>query len=402
MRGTPGFAGSRLIEAREARGLTVSSLAELIGISSQNISQYEHGKQSPSPEVMARICERLNLDLRFFLRPTTAHDFERVCFRSMSSATKAARIKALRRFGWLKEIVSYLREYLDLPKLNLPAFNVPTDISKIHSDLIEEIATECRRYWQLGDGPIADMVLTLENNGIIVSSAKLDAETLDAFSQWCSRDGTPYVVLGLDKYVAVRLRFNAAHELAHLILHRSIDKRQLNSSVTHKLMEDQAHRFASAFLMPANRFSEEVWAPTLEGFRSLKSYWRVSIGAMISRCEQLGIISYEQGRRLWIYLNRKGWKKAEPLDDQIHIEQPRLLRRSFQMLVEDGIKTRGQIIYDLRLTPSDIEELSLLSLGFFNGLEFVAAPRVRELESESSSAKRVGNGGVLLFPGKEE
>jgi transcriptional regulator with XRE-family HTH domain len=67
--GTAGFVGQRLIEGREARGLSATSLAELIGISSQNISQYEHGNQSPSPEIMDRICEKLNLDLRFFLRP---------------------------------------------------------------------------------------------------------------------------------------------------------------------------------------------------------------------------------------------------------------------------------------------------------------------------------------------
>ena len=68
---------------------------------------------------------------------------------------------------------------------------------------------------------------------------------------------------------------------------------------------------------------------------------------MIARCEHLGILGPEQGRRLWIYMNRKGWRKTEPLDDQIECECPRLLRRSFQMLTEEGIKTRDQIVYDL-------------------------------------------------------
>src|SRR6185312_8949253 len=340
----------------------------------------------PSPEVMSRICERLNFDLRFFLRAATDNDLERVYFRSMSSATKGARVKALRRFSWLKEITWYLRDWLDLPKVNIPAFNIPQDVLKIDSELIEEVAAECRRFWQLGDGPIADVVLTLENNGVIVSSSKLETETLEAFSQWCKKDGTPYLVLGADKCVAARMRFNAAHELGHLILHRGLEKRHLNSPAIHKAIEIQAHRFAGAFLLPAGRFAEEIWAPNLEGFRSLKGYWRVSIAAMISRSEQLGIIDSEQSRRLWIYMNRKEWRKEEPLDNQLEPERPRLLRRSFQMMTEEGIKTRDQIIYDLRLTPSDVEELGLLPMGFFNGLEFVLNPKIRETET-----RRIGN-----------
>jgi Zn-dependent peptidase ImmA (M78 family)/DNA-binding XRE family transcriptional regulator len=392
--GTPGFVGARLVEAREARGLTATSLAELIGINSQNISQYERGKQSPSPEIMDKICEKLNLDKRFFLRPPRDHQTDRIHFRSMSAATKSARVKAIRRFGWLKEIVWYQREHLELPRLNLPVFEVPSDATKIHTDLIEEIAIECRRYWQLGDGPISDVVLTLENNGVIVSSAKFEVESLDAFSQWCVEDSTPYVILGTDKQSAARLRFNAAHELGHLVLHRCIDKKQMNSLALHPLLEEQAHRFASAFLLPAGRFTEEIWAPTLEGLKALKPYWRTSIQAMIMRCEQLGILGQQQSRRLWIYLNRKGWKKEEPYDDQIEPERPRLLRRSFQMLVEEGIKTRDQIVYDLRLTPSDMEEMAELQLGFFSGLNFVVGPKIREITSA-----RIGNGGVIRFPG---
>jgi transcriptional regulator with XRE-family HTH domain len=50
MRGTPGFVGDRLREAREARGLSAVSLADLLGITRQAISLYEsghHGTNSP-------------------------------------------------------------------------------------------------------------------------------------------------------------------------------------------------------------------------------------------------------------------------------------------------------------------------------------------------------------------
>jgi hypothetical protein len=113
---------------------------------------------------------------------------------------------------------------------------------------------------------------------------------------------------------------------------------------------------------------------------------------MIARCEDLGIITAEHGRRLWIGMNRKGWRKEEPFDDQISPERPRLIRRSFQMLVDEGIKTREQIIYELRLTASDLEEMAQLQLGFFNGLDFAVDPKVREIGSA-----RAGNGEVIRF-----
>jgi hypothetical protein len=78
-------------------------------------------------------------------------------------------------------------------------------------------------------------------------------------------------------------------------------------------------------------------------------------------------------------------------------EMERLLRRSYQMLVEKGLKTREQIVYDLRLTPSDMEEMAELELGFFNGLNFVADPKIRDIDSA-----RVSNGGIIHFPGANE
>jgi Zn-dependent peptidase ImmA (M78 family) len=73
------------------------------------------------------------------------------------------------------------------------------------------------------------------------------------------------------------------------------------------MMERQCHRFALALLLPAQRFSAELWAPTLNGFHALKEPWKVSIAGMIKRCEELGILNEEQTKRSWINLNRHGY-----------------------------------------------------------------------------------------------
>ena len=57
--GTPGFSGSRLRSAREARGLSGAVLAELVEVSRSAISQYERGIQTPSPKVVQEIADKL-------------------------------------------------------------------------------------------------------------------------------------------------------------------------------------------------------------------------------------------------------------------------------------------------------------------------------------------------------
>lgn len=379
MIGTPGFVAARLVQAREARGLTAVALAEMVGVRSTSISNYERELQSPSPEVMERLAKVLNQPAGFFLRPMPAGSPDRIWWRAMSAATKSARARAGARHEWLREIVTYLGEFVEFPALNLPEFNLPSDVREITAEVIEEVARECRRFWRLGSGPIADIVLLLENNGIIVSRGELAPEHLDAYSDYSSDTGHPLVFLGSDKGSAVRSRHDASHELGHLILHCHVDPTSIRGAASFKLIEDQAHRFAGAFNLPAEGFAEQLWAPTLDAFLALKPYWKVAIAAMVMRCDQLGILSAEQTSRLWINMSRRGWRKQEPMDDRLAPERPRLLRRSFELLINDGIKTPDQIVSDLALNPADIESLACLDDGYLSGLalEPVAMPQLR-------------------------
>lgn len=273
--GTPGFIGVRLREAREARGLTAIALSQVLSLTRSAISHYENGDQSPRPEVMEQIQQTLNLPPHFFRRIPPKRKKGTIFYRSMSAATKTARTKAERRYYWLHDMVSYLGEFINFPAVNFPKFDLPEDPNRISPELIEELASETRRYWKLGDGPISNVVWLLENHGAIVSRCELEAETLDAFSEWHIEDERPYIILGADKNVAARSRFDAAHELGHLILHRHIDKSRLGRPQDFKLIENQAHRFAGAFLIPASAFFREVSTPSLDTFRALKSTWVV-------------------------------------------------------------------------------------------------------------------------------
>ena len=354
--GVTGFVAGRLRQAREARGLSLVALADLVGVSSAAISQYEKGQHTPRPETFDLLAKGLNLPRTYFLKPEVIAPVEkhRLFYRSMSSATKMARTRAGRRLEWFKEIVTYFEYFFDFPEPNIPDLGLPKDFRDITKATIESAAEQVRAHWRLGLEPIADVIRTMEANGIYVARGIMGAETLDAFSEY---DGArPYIFLGSDKNVLVRSRFDCAHELGHLVLHRHVKKKDLNRATDFRVIENQAHHFAGAFLFPAKSFQRDIWGLSLDSFRSLKPTWKVSIAAMIARATQLEMLDDESAKRLWINLGRRGWRLSEPLDD-LPCEQPKMLAKAVDMLIKNQIKTREQIIDDLVLAPSDIMEL---------------------------------------------
>lgn len=378
MRGTPGFIGDRLKEAREGRGITATAFADLLGVTRQAISLYESDLASPQPEVMEQIANKLNFPVSFFLRPVTTQKRPVIFFRSQASASRLDRGRGESRIKWLSEIiVPYLLQFISFPKGDLSKLVMSDNPFILSGDEIEEIATSTRRKLGLGDGPISNVVLLLENNGFIVTRMDLNAPTLDAFSTVASKELMPYIILGADKQSAVRSRFDIAHELGHFVLHHNIELDKINNPQDFKFAEQQANNFASAFLLPRNKFAEDYSFPTLDSFLILKNKWLVSVGVFIKRGFDLGFYSEEHYQRLWINYNRRGWRKEEPLDDRLPIEEPVLLRRAVKLIVDSKVRTREQILTEIPLTAKDIEELTYLPEGYI-------IPRLPQVELKNN------------------
>lgn len=359
--GTPGFRPERLRSAREARSMSGAALGELAGVSRAAISQYERGEQTPSPMVLQRIADAMNLPQQHFL--ATIHRVDApVFYRSFASALKRSRLRAERRLEWLQEIVDHLGSSIEFPVLNVPDLSSP-DVLQLTGDEIDDIATKVRRHWGLGDGPISNMVRLAENNGVVTARQFLDSDRLDAFSYWPDHEKHPLVVLSTDKECAVRSRFDLAHELGHLVLHRHIRSKQLTSKVDFKQIELQANRFAGAFLLPAKSFLGELYSLTLDAFLAQKKRWSTSVALMVRRCEDLGVLNEDLAHRLWINLGRRGWRRREPLDDELEIEQPLFLTRCFELLISTGPTARDALLSELPWSAPEIEELVGLPQG---------------------------------------
>jgi Zn-dependent peptidase ImmA (M78 family)/transcriptional regulator with XRE-family HTH domain len=364
--GTIGFRGERLREGREARGLTAIALAGILGVTRAAVSQYEKNVQSPRPDVMDRICQCLRLPLAFFLREQTNHQGT-IYWRSQASSTQLARQAVERRLGWMQELAAQLREFVDFPTPDFPNIDLPSDPLRITNDDIEVIAMSVRKYWNLDDGPIQNAVALLENNGVLISRDDLYAMSLDGLSRWSPEDGTPYCLIASGKNSAARSRMDLYHELGHLILHRHLDQRYLVNPLIHKIVEDQAYRFAGAFALPEESFAGDIYSLSLDAFVRLKATWRVSIGMMIKRCESLELISEAQSKRLWIGMSTKGWRSVEPLDDEMPIEKPQLFAKAVDILQNQGVEPRDYLASTLALPALDIEQLAGLPDGAISG-----------------------------------
>lgn len=359
----PQFNPKRLREARLVRGMTISDLAEKIGISKQAISQFELGEHSPKQETAMMLINTLKFPKSFFYREFKEAYVGNTFFRANATATKKSKEVQFQKTLLAGYIYEYLSEYIEFPELNLPDASYCLN-SEWDNGSIEHLAEQVRKHWDLGDKPIANIVHLLERNGIIVFSVDTDSEKVDAFCQ--HRKGRPFIFLGNDKQSAFRRQFDGAHELGHILMHKEIDNQDVLSRIEFKNMENQANRFASALLMPAKAFAKTVTSTTLLHFVDLKKYWNVSISAMLYRCLDLKLIDESKYTSLVKQMSMKKMRTKEPLDDVIPLQEPVVLRKSILMLLENSIKNELQLIQEISVPQEYIEMLCNLEQGTLN------------------------------------
>ena len=352
------FNGQKLTEAREARGLTMTTLAEFVGVTRSAITRYEKGHSAPSAGTLDSFATVLRIPTSFFLHSAEEEERDILFYRSLSSQTKIERLKAERKHQWLKDVTEYVQKSVRLPAPNVPALSNAEAPERMNSKMIQDLARKIRRHWGLGDGPISNVTLLLENNGVIISKLTLDTDKMDGYSGFNKKTGMPYITIARDKESAVRSRLDLAHELGHLVLHRNIPDNLIKNPVHNKVIESQAFEFASNFLMPEETFASEITAISLESLKAMKTRWLVSIAAMLYRINSLGWTTEEEKKRLWISYSRRGWQRNEPLDDEIEEELPRILSKSFNLILEKKATSAGQILSDLRLSAVDVAELA--------------------------------------------
>lgn len=362
------FRSERLREAREARGLTIRELTDQVGLNNhQTLSKYENGKAIPPAEVLFSIMKALNVPHNYFFEDAFYNiGDEIVFFRGKANAT--AKLKKIHeiKISWLMKIFSYLEGIIDFPESNLPIFEkkkqdffVPTDFEKI-----EEIAAGIRNMWDLNNGPITDLTHLFEKHGIVVSIIDSEEYVIDACSKWIGNK--LFILVGNDKSAPSRIKFTLAHELGHYLLHYNVSREDFNKKEIYKRLEIEANHFASAFLLPANIFSNELISHSMDYYLLLKKRWQVSIQAMIYRSKELNLINEYQTSYLWKQIASKGWRVKEPYDDLLLKETPILLKEAIDLIITHNVKSKSELCDEIKLSSTDIEALANLPYGYFN------------------------------------
>lgn len=331
---TVDFFPKRLTEAREAVAMSMSALAEECDLSPAAISAFESARRKPSSETVRILAQKLDVPFRYLVkeRPFPVVAEGAVFFRSTTTArTRREQKRRSRLARWSYEVSAWIDKYVDLPVSNLPepeSLGLP-ESGEYDEEDIEQAAYSLREYWKLTMGPIPQLIDLLEANGVFVVRQDLKNRKLDAFSQIIN--GRPMVFLG-NSTSAVRSRFDAAHELAHLILHQQLSQEDISEPTILKRIEQEANLFAAAFLLPEQTLAQELYGLTLGSFQILKKRWLVSMQAIIYRCQQIGALDADQSRSLFIQISSKGWRTKEPLDDVIEHENSALPRQAWELI----------------------------------------------------------------------
>jgi len=279
----------------------------------------------------------------FFRDDIDAIDSSSASFRSLRAMTARERDAALSAGSLAFELVDWVGKRFNLPTPDL------LDLS--HKNDPEGAAQTLRQYWAIGQKPISNMIKLLETKGVRVFSLAENTKNVDAFSCW--RNNEPYVFLNTFK-TTEHSRFDAAHELGHLVLHKHGGPKQGRAA------EPEAHAFASAFLMPHDDVLAIIpFVTTLKQVVKAKKRWGVSVAALAHRLHRKRILSDWHYRTFCIQINRT-YGTDEP--DGLPPERSSVWQMVLKDLWKDGV-ARHHIAADLAIPESEMENLLFGLMG---------------------------------------
>ncbi|TDB81211.1 ImmA/IrrE family metallo-endopeptidase [Actinomadura sp. KC216] len=339
------FDCERLTLARRLRGLRKNQVAQAVGTTPKAIGRYEAGVQTPEEPMVRRLAIALGVPVEFFQGGRSRASLDGAHFRSLRSTSQIERDQALAYGRIATDVVGALEDLVDFPEVDLPEYTVSPD--EIAGNGPVEAARVARKALVGEPGPVPHMVRLLEGHGVIVLVLPDAAERVDAFS--VGVHPRPMVFFNPAKGDYWRNRFDAAHELGHLVMHADAEPGE-------KIVEDQAHRFAAEFLMPEDDIGGELPAsPDWDRLAELKAMWGVSIAALLYRARTLRIMKEAAYRNAMTVLSSRGWRRQEPGPAK-PLEQPTMLTRAIEIVGTAGT-SRDLVAERARVTRADLDLL---------------------------------------------
>jgi len=241
---------NNLRRLRKAREINQNDMADRLPISRQAYSAIEGGRSEPKSATLLAIAEALQVPLTELLADQVS--FQSLRLRShkrMKAAEKAQKEEMLHRFQ------QWLHDYNELE--NMLDEHEQWQLEEVDAKDPVASAAQVREILEAGNNaPIDDIVGLLEDAGIKFFTEVFKLPGIFGFSAGIA-DGGPAVAVNTDATITIeRQIFTAAHELGHLLLHRTSYGPERESGTAEE--EHEANRFAGHFLLPNAALEREV------------------------------------------------------------------------------------------------------------------------------------------------
>jgi Zn-dependent peptidase ImmA (M78 family)/transcriptional regulator with XRE-family HTH domain len=332
------FNAGRLTIARKRRQLTKKDLAAKAGITALTLTRLEGGETTdPESITVKALSQALGYPRDFFyLEDCEELATEAVSFRSLSSLTARQRDAALAAGSIAFLFDDWVNKRFDLPK---------PELLDLRDEDPAAAAEALRGHWGIGSKPILSMVKLLEAKGVRVFALSEQHKNVDAYSCW--KDDVPYIFLNTFKS-SERSRFDAAHELGHLVLH-------IHGASGNRDVEREADAFASNFLIHrGDLLSHLSNVVSLSQLVSAKERWGVSVSALARTAFDSQLITDWHYRELCKQMSVRGYRTEEPMG--LPRERSVLWKKIFEELWRDGV-TRESIASELKIPLDEIQSL---------------------------------------------
>lgn len=284
--------GTQLQKAREFVALSVEKVSDEIHVSAQLIKEWEASVSQPGLQELEVLANLYGREIDYFLRetpdPPTGVKFRGKLGRSLEGLSKDTKM-VLARFDELCRAAVEFEELLGKKReVKLCTFS-PTTTASI-------AAARLREQYNLGDGPIEDLRVLLDNAAIRIFEVPVPNDELSGFSFWHQNYGPCILVHAKDS--KGRRNFTLAHELAHLLYSHGSSACYIPSDVSeiHGRIERKANQFAAELLLPKAGLARDFEKrnlppkPSEEQLHQMAIRWGVSVQALGYRLEDLGLV----------------------------------------------------------------------------------------------------------------
>jgi Zn-dependent peptidase ImmA (M78 family)/DNA-binding XRE family transcriptional regulator len=298
--------GRRLKSARLMKRLTMDELSKLTNgeVSKPNISKYEAGKMMPSSKVHIALAKALGMDFEYFFRPVTVQITRQADYRKKSKLSKGDE-NAIN-----EEVKDKAERYLEIEDtlgINMKFDYDLSDIVVSNRNDVKRIVARIRKDWNLGLGPLSNIIDLLESHGVRV----IEIEAPDTFDGMCIFVNEEPVIVLNKHYTVERKRFTILHEFGHSVMRMSDD-------LSEKDREALCHYFAGEMLLSSEVlyqvFGTRINKVFLNEVGHLQTQFGISIDAIFHRLKDEHILNETLYSQFYKRKNKnpklKAWAKT--------------------------------------------------------------------------------------------